>query len=215
MPGWQRYWGWFRGIFIGNVTGGPSTFGGATDYSEFEADGTLKFNGAAVVWDDIIISPFNLRPGGSAPGFTAITTNIYALSFINGNTDIVYGTFELPHCYKEGTDIDIHVHWAPSSTDTGDCVWSFVYSIQNMNGGAFPGEQTISITQAGGGVAKAHQFADGASNIPGGTHKIGTVVVFSLSRPAGDSFTGDAWLLSVGAHYQKDTVGSRSETTKA
>jgi hypothetical protein len=27
--------------------------------------------------------------------------------------------FEIPHTYREGSDLEVHLHWAPSSTNTG------------------------------------------------------------------------------------------------
>jgi hypothetical protein len=162
------------------------------------------------VYDDIIIQAINLRVGGSPPTFDAFTTNIYGLRFINGNTDIVYGSFEIPHDYKEGTDLEIHLHWSPSSTDTGACVWNFVYSLAAMGTGAFGTEVTLTMTQAGSGVVRKHQYVSGNALILGANIKIGHIIIFALSRPSGDAFTGDAFLHSVGCHYQLDRMGSRT-----
>ena len=82
----------------------------ATDYSQFEADGTLKFNGAATVYNDIIINAGNLRGGGTPPSFLAFQNNIWQVCFQNSVSDIVYGSFELPHGYMEGTDLEVHLH---------------------------------------------------------------------------------------------------------
>jgi hypothetical protein len=165
------------------------------------------------VYDDIVIQAYNLRGGASPPTYSAFTTNIYGSRFINANTDIVYGSFELPHSYKEGTDLEIHLHWSPSTTDTGDCVWSYVYSLANMNE-TFSAEATITMTQAGSGIVNRHQYVSGSTTISGSTLHIGAIVVFALSRPTGDGFTGDAFLHSVGCHYQIDTLGSRQEGIK-
>lgn len=44
--------------------------------------------------------------------------------------------------------------------------------------------------------------------------KIGDVIAFELSRPTGDGFTGNAFLHSIGVHYQIDTLGSRQMSVK-
>ena len=62
------------------------------------------------VYNDLITSASNLRAGASAPAFVAFKDSIYANSFINGNSDLVYGSFEMQHDYKEGTDLEVHLH---------------------------------------------------------------------------------------------------------
>jgi hypothetical protein len=166
------------------------------------------------VYNDIIINATNLRPGGSAPAFKEFVTGIYQISFVNANTDIVYGSFEIPHGYKEGTDLEVHIHWSPSSTNTGNCVFNFDYSVANMSTGVFGPAAQKTLTAAGSGVALQHQYSTGNTAIDGDDIKIGDVIVFALSRPAGDAFTGDAFLHSIGLHYECDTLGSRALSRK-
>jgi len=78
----------------------------------------------------------------------------------------------------------------------------------------FPVTTTTTITQAGSGTINQHQLANTAAVISGSGIKVGAVCVFRLARPTGDAFTGDAFLHSVGVHYQIDTMGSRQITTK-
>lgn len=195
---------------FGDISGG--------DYSEFETDGTLKYNGDATVWNDLIITASNLRPGVSAPAFSAFTGNIYAVNFINGQTDELHGAVELQHDYEEGTDIEVHVHWSPSSTNTGDCVFGFEYSLANMSTGDYTVSDTIYATQAGSGTALKHQYAS-FGNIPGEDSariiKIGSILVFRIFRTgAADAFTGNAFIHSIGIHYKSDTTGSRQMAVK-
>lgn len=163
------------------------------------------------VWDDIIILPSNLRGGATPPSWTtAFQGGIYVMCFQNGSSDEVYGGFELPHDYKEGTALYPHLHWSPSTNNNGRCDWTFEYTIQSMNGGAFPGnDSSITFQQVGGGVALAHQFVSASAPVPGANRKIGDIMMFKLARPSGDAFTGDAFLLSFGVHYEIDTMGSR------
>lgn len=168
---------------------------------------------ATPVYNDIIIQGLNLRVGATPPTLAAFQDSIYAMKFIDGQTDIVYDSFELPHDYKEGTDLELHLHWSPSTTDTGDCVFNFAYTIAGVNG-TFGAEAVKTFTQAGSGTVNKHQYVSGNTVISGTGLTIGTIIVFALSRPTGDSFTGDAFLHSVGVHYQIDTIGSRTAAAK-
>lgn len=165
------------------------------------------------VWDDIILNPSNLRGGVSVPNFSVFAGGIYQLLFLNTQSDEVYGSFELPHDYKEGTALYPHIHWSPSSTNTGNAVWQFEYVMESING-TFGSPVTLTITQAGAGVALAHQLAETNIPIPGTNRKIGDICLFRLGRATGDAFTGDAFLHSVGIHYEIDKVGSDSKLVK-
>jgi hypothetical protein len=109
----------------------------------------------------------------------------------------------------------VHIHWSPTTTNTGNIRWGLEYTIANANA-AFPTTSTIYVTQAGSGVVNQHQliaFAD----ISGTGRKIGDVIAFRVFRDApnaADTFTGNAFLHQIGIHYICDTAGSRDMTTK-
>lgn len=165
------------------------------------------------VWNDIIINPSNLKGGASVPNFSVFIGVIYQLLFLNAQSDEVFGSFEIPHDYKEGTAIYPHIHWSPSNTNTGNCVWQFDYVKENING-TFSSVTNLTITQAGSGTALGHQLAETNIPIPGTGMKIGDIVIFRLGRATGDAFTGDAFLHSVGVHYEIDKVGSDAKLVK-
>jgi hypothetical protein len=177
------------------------------------AQKTIKLN--TTVYDDIIIQAINLRGGVSPPSYVAFQDSIFGVSFVNNQTDIVYGAFELPHTYKEGTDLEVHLHWSPGTTNTGRCDWVMKYSYANM-GGTFGAEETITFQQEGSGIVNKGQYVSGNVLIDGTSKslKIGAIFVFALSRPVGDDFTGHAFLHQVGIHYEIDTMGSRQRAVK-
>ena len=196
---------------------GTARFGDhATNYTDFETDGTLHMTGAATVWNDVFMSGLATRAGSSAPTVTAFSGGVYGQRFDDGATAMeVHGSLEMQHDYKEGTALSVHVHWSPTTTNTGNIRWGLEYSIVNI-GSAFPTTSTIYITQAGAGVVNQHQlvaFAD----ISGTGRKIGDVIAFRLFRDANnaaDTFTGNAFMHQIGIHYECDTIGSRLITTK-
>lgn len=173
------------------------------------------FRDTNVLYNDLIMPASNLRPGNTPPVWAASIGGIYGYRFDAGVADELHGSAEIQHDYKEGTDLSFHVHWTPTTTNTGDIVWGVEYSIANV-GDAFPAPTTVtSVPVAASGVVGKHAITN-IVNIPGTGLKIGAVVRYRLFRQAGgtDTFTGNAFLESVGIHYQCDTVGSLSIASK-
>lgn len=190
-------------------------YGTVESNTYYEDDGTMVMNGNATVWNDLIISSANLRPGASAPGFEAFDTNIYQPAFDDASTEILYGSFEIQHDWKEGTDMEFHIHWSQRTTGAGSIRFSVYHSIANVNG-VFPAQTSVGNTIVAAGTAKTHQITNVAT-LSGAGLRIGAVVLFSVQREGAnvaDTLTGDIWLHSVGVHYQSDTNGSRLVTTK-
>jgi hypothetical protein len=61
-------------------------FGDASNYSTFEADGTLLMIGNATVWDDVRVSLITRGSGGVNPTFSQIQGVLYAYKF-SGTAD--------------------------------------------------------------------------------------------------------------------------------
>lgn len=171
---------------------------------------------ATPVWDDIII-PLVARAGAGNPSFGAFNAagNLLAFRFSPTTVEQLYGTFEMPHTYKQESLLDIHVHWCPTTTGGGNVVWAMEYSIVNIDG-TFPVNATITVTAAAGTTAWKHLYSDIAV-VTGTGINLGAVCVFRLYRNASDgadTYAGDAALISFGVHIQHDTLGSRTELAK-
>lgn len=183
------------------------------NYSEFEDNGFYVANGSAVFWNDLMFNPTGLRVGATAPTFAALTGGIYAYRFDASKGESIHGTFEVAHDYKQYTPMEFHIHWSPTTTNTGNIVWGIEYSVADI-GVVLTPATTVSISPlAAPGVVDKHVLTD-ITTIPG--TRIGAVVAYRLFRQNGgtDTFTGNAFLLSVGVHYQSDTLGSRQELAK-
>ena len=111
---------------IGDISGG--------NYTEFEADGTMVAIGDATCWDDIALGSGALGAGASAPDLININNSgIYLYGFAGAATiEQLYGSFEVPHNYKEGTDLIPHIHWLTTTTNTGNVKWQVDYWRVNM-----------------------------------------------------------------------------------
>jgi hypothetical protein len=198
------------------------------NYSAFEPDGTLRFSGEATVWDDLRITPgaFDL-PGTSdpalvawTPGGSGIATKLY--EFQAGDTATF--TIQLPHSYKHGTSIYVHVHWTPGangSTESGRLVgWKLDYTWANING-AFASMATADLQDACNGVNHEHNMTPDVE-IAGTGKTVSSMLVCNIKRT--DTGTDDTWagtgsgslpmLLEIDFHFQIDTVGSRQRTSK-
>jgi hypothetical protein len=197
--------------------------GGTTNYCEIESDGTIEFHGASTVWNDANVGAMTLTvPVASQPdeanfldeggGDTGITTWAYAIGEKSS------GAIEIPHDYKEGSDIYFHIHWqgiaAPSGTDY--VKWQLTYTVAAVSGEeTLDAATTITIETA---FDTQYEFKlSSFAAITGTNFQMGDQFLFSLERvaAAGDVYLGDALIATVGLHYECDTCGSRQMLTKA
>lgn len=200
--------------------------GGTTDYSEFEADGTLEFHGDAIVWNDIQTGFAAARvPQANAPSWDSFVGNLNAYTF--GNNDYIeFDPLELLHGYMEGSDFELHMHWVTNGLDGTDRAvrWEIEYTIANMGnptttgvGDAFPAPTVVEMEQVipANTPDRTHMYLD-LSDITAGTFEVGALITFRVRRIAavGDDPSSNPFGLQVGVHYMTDTVGSRTEYTK-
>jgi hypothetical protein len=198
------------------LTATQTVIGDGTNNTVIEADGTLRFDGDATVWNDAFVDGLSLTGGATDPPvFAAFMGTIYGVRFDDGATKSSHGTIEIPHDYKEGTALELHVHWSPTTANTGNIRWGVEWTVSGING-TFGAATTSYITQAGAGIVSHHQAVT-IVTIPGTGRKISDVVCFRVFRDganAADTFTGNAFLHRIAIHYICDTVGSRLTTTK-
>lgn len=210
-------------VFPGGVTIGTSS-----NNCDIERDGTIEFNGYGTVWDDIRIVPGSFdRPGISDPAVFAYDVNgggvtTYLWEF--GKNDIVSFCVQLPHGYKQGSNLSVHVHWTPGArgvAENGNKVgWKVDYSWANIDG-AFGTMVTVDLSDACNGVAHEHNITPEVA-ITGTGKTISSMLICNLKRT--DTGTDDTWssanagelplLLEVDFHYEIDTIGSRQLSTK-
>jgi hypothetical protein len=144
---------------------------------------------------------------------TGAATGIYTRGFAVNEQGS--GSIEIPHDYKEGTDLTFHVHFGTNDAPTGtDYInWQLKYSV-TRDGVVFPASTTITKE-----VAVDTQYKKVRADftaITGTNFKIGDQFEFELKRiaAAGDAFAGEALTSTIGFHYQTDTLGSRQIGTK-
>ena len=185
------------------------------NYTEFESDGTLRFNGNATVFEDEYASYFFAESGAAAPDVVTLSGNNKAYGFDGGTTkEILHCFIELPHKYKEGSDIELHIHYLRKASGTGDVKWFADYSICPLAGALVP-SQTVSVVKTVGAVDYCEVAT--IAIIPGTGRKISDVIALRIYRDpadAQDTFGADVLMTSFGIHYEVDTIGSRQMYVK-
>lgn len=186
--------------------------------SNKESEENFNFLSDNIVWNDLNLPGYTLGKGASAPDLVQFLAagSINAYAFDGTVTaEQLYGSFELLHGWKQGTNIEVHLHWSPTTTNTGNVKWQLEYTWQNLDG-TFGASTTIAVTTAAGGTAWSHNISKFA-DISGSGLRIGSAFVFRLFRDptdASDTYAFDAALINVGIHYQIDTIGSKERYLK-
>ncbi len=199
-------------VFIGDA--------GITDYLKIEPDGTLEFNGNATVFDDLRVPVTSVRvPGSKAPTWVPYSAGkLLAFDYqaVAGNEEEISFVAQLPHSYKEGTNITPHVHWIPDVNDTGTARWGLIYEWVNRDG-TFSGTTTIYADQVIDQRIN-DQVKTFFSAISGAGKTISSTLICTLFRNSShvnDDLNGmDLLLLEIDFHFEMDMVGSRQILTK-
>jgi hypothetical protein len=172
------------------------------------------------VYNDANVGALVLRTGGTAAGVVewldndGDATGIYTLGFAVNEQGS--GSIEIPHDYKEGTNLTFHIHWgandAPSGTDY--VKWQLIYNVQR-DGTTFVDATTLSASDTAYDTQYKTTRTDFTA-ITGTNFKIGDQFNFTIKRITadGDAFTGEALIQTLGFHYECDTIGSRQIGTK-
>ncbi len=173
-------------------------------------------------WDDLRMPLTNtyLTPTKSEPEFEDTGDGIFAFAFDTGNdsTESLHFIAQLPHNYKEGTDLEAHIHWMPSSTNTDDVVWKLFYKTfpEGHAVSAITALDSARVVVAANGTALSQQETELAT-IDGTNLKISGMIIGNITRlgdAADDDFSGIVYGLEFDFHYEIDAPGSTHEEGK-
>jgi len=177
------------------------------------------------VWDDLRIVPGAFSFSGTSdpvlgtwqPGGSGTTMRVWQFK----QNDQVFFTCQLPHSYKQGTDLEAHVHWTPRQrgvTESGKTVhWELDYSWADING-AFGVAANIDLHDTVDGTDDKHQVA-GSTTISASGNMISSMLICRLWRNSTDSWAGASnanspVVLEFDLHFEIDIAGSREEYVK-
>lgn len=197
------------------VVSGSTRFGTATGYTLISDDGTVRLYDEATAWDDLIVSLSNIKAPASDPPSWVSYKNCEVPAFTKNGTNVLYFTTQMPHRWKEGSNIEFHMHCSYPDSNAGNSVWTFTYSWSNIND-VFPTASGITKTFAAPALTDKHTLHDfGYINASGKT--LSSVLLCSLSRIGGDGsddYDNSIYALSADFHYMIDSFGSSSELLK-
>ena len=186
---------------------------------------------AAEVWDDLRVAAASVRvPAVGGPDWVQVadgsapTTGVYSWAFDDGAEESVYFMAQLPHGYKQGSDIEFHVHWVPAANGGPAEVvsWGLEYlwvSIGGVIGNTVTSYGNTVYPDPGTSLVANKHYVTDVAEIDGTGKTISSMLVCRLFRDATgtgltDSYGDDAILLEADFHYQADSVGSPDEDTK-
>jgi len=151
------------------------------------------------VWDDLRITPGTFSFAGVTdptlrdwqPGGSGATFKTYCFS----QNDEVFFTCQMPHTYKEGTNIHPHVHWTPRQygvAENGETVaWKFDYTWANVSE-TFPPSVTADMSDTCSGTNDYHEISN-TLEIDGTGKKISSMLMCRLYRDTtGDTYSTTA-----------------------
>lgn len=169
-------------------------------------------------WEDLNVAPFStsLGPNIRPPNVVKFKDNgagsegVYLYGFDETKEEEVFFSVQLPHSWKEGSDIKPHVHFVVTTQTATTITWNLEYTWQDING--VYGNTTILSASPPCPASHTHTIGH-LGTISGAGKKISSILVCRLSRSA-SGYVGNALLLSVDFHIQLNTIGSSQETSK-
>lgn len=189
-------------------------------------------------WDDLRVEPVARTTGANAPTFEKWKDNgagsrgVYLYSFDDaaaGSEKEVFFTIQMPHNWKVGTSIHVHVHWIGAVNDTtATPQWGLEYTWKDI-GQVFGNTQIVykaeNIDGSGSTdpnvTAFKHYLTEFDEITPDATQDgVSSVLIgriFRNSANAADTYNAGGakcGLLYIDAHYQVDSLGSRTEYVK-
>lgn len=140
------------------------------------------------------------------------------MSTFNGNikqytfavNDEVFGTSEVTHLYKEGTNLIPHIHWATNGSNTTNryVKWELEYSWANENW-TFSTPTIISAEQEIlANKSSLTHYMTNLPNIDGTNIKIGTYLCWRVRRiiSSGVAPTSNPFGLAFGVHVHQSVL---------
>jgi hypothetical protein len=203
------------GLTIGDLAGG--------DYTGFDADGSVTFNGSATVFRDELGDITKLKVAGTGISESLAGGTIGLMTSCDYANDYLVANFQLNHDRKTGAPIYPHVHWFQTQNNTPNFLFQYRWQ---LNGAAKVTAwsnlrmTTNAFTYVSGTL---NQITRGAGITPPAGDNVSTILQVRFTRDktnASGAFTGSdthtatADITSLDIHIEVDAVGSRAEYTK-
>ena len=193
--------------------------GSGANRLKIEADGTIKREGDATVWDDLVTSLIGSRLYSTA-GKVNYNYAENAVEFqpggsISTEADVINFNFQHPHAAVVNGSLKLHIHWEqPNSTDR-----EFTVRYRIQKNGQEKTTAWTTVVVAANATNNVFAYVSGTLNqitplasIDMTDAGISATVQVQMART--DSETGNILGTFLDAHVEYDTDGSRSEYSK-
>lgn len=167
------------------------------------------------MWDDLRSPASGINPAGSPSAATPSTVD-GSLTFVKGNAAIAW--FQIPHAWKKGTDISIHIHWSKSTSAAGNVNWQIKSKWFNIGAvaPAFSPLTTGTLPIAEGTPTADKHLITEFPDLSGAGKTLSSMICVYLERvnDGVDTYTPAVNLYEIDIHYQVDSLGSDTEYVK-
>jgi hypothetical protein len=183
-------------------------------------------------WDDLRVAASSVKTTGASnvPDFAKLKDNgsgsqgVYVYLFDAGTMEQVFFAVQIPHAWKQGTNLHPHVHWAPvANGSAGQKVsWGLEYAFAEI-GGVFGNTNIIYGNECiydGAPVAYKHCLTPLPEIDMSGVDSVSSMIICRLFRDATgvggtDDYASDVAFLEFDFHYQIDSDGSDQQFSKS
>ncbi len=208
-----RLWHKFKGLLHEFWAGEPLFVDGSN-----RMHGNIRFK--RPVWDDLQVALTSVKLAGvSDPTWQAYKGG-YVLKFAKNADNILYFITQMPHDYKQGANIEFHIHLAYPDSGSGSTIWNFTHSWANI-GSDFPTETAVSrveiVSPQDVDTHQGEGTAEIAASISGTGKKLSSVLICSLQREGTDipdDYDNVVYLVALDFHVPRDSIGSATQNTK-
>jgi hypothetical protein len=141
------------------------------------------------------------------------TGDLKAYDFAGGADQDLHFSAQLPHGYREGSNLTPRIKWAPDSTNTGTVIFNLEY-VWYCDDCAFPDSaSTVSITVNADGTQEVKH--DLFEAIDGSDKEAGSILLCRIEREGTtDTYADDVYLLGLDFIYERDSFGSDEKEAK-
>lgn len=165
-------------------------------------------------WDDVTLpaSRISAAPGSNPPAYDATERCHKFAQGLDRDVDL---SFEIQHSYVEGTSVYLHIHGFNSTNGAGNV--RVIVKWRVLTAGIAPPAFTTDAAFTYASGSSLNVYLTDLKTVSDATSKINSVFQFNVQfarNNVADTYGGDVYVATYGIHYQKNTVGSQTVSSK-
>lgn len=168
----------------------------------------LGFDAAAPRYGDLWCDAHAMHEVGGG-SLSVISGDVDGASFAAASTTERWFTARLPNDYRDGTDVSPFLEWAPTDTNTGNCLWSLTLA-PAADGETMAAAAALTELSAGPGTANKVERVE-FDDVDGDDFVRGTVIAGRIARMGADgtdTYSAASVMFGVGFKYRREGVGA-------